>query len=200
EADGDACPVRQAARRGLEAPQGARGGRARRSRGAGPRPPHPLPRRAATDGFAVGARVRAVLDPASGSPGAALQEREREEEVMTTTTKTMELTLTRLIPASPAEVFEAWMDPKHPGNPWTDAKKLIFDGRVDGLFYFLHLADGRRAAHDAPLALVAPEPWAHYGRFIAIDRDKRIQYAWMSPFTGGLESVVTVTFEKKGED
>ena len=116
------------------------------------------------------------------------------------TVKTMELTLTRTIQASPAEVFGAWMDPKHPGNPWTDARKLIFDGRVDGLFYFLHVSDGRRAGHDAPLALVAAEPWAHYGRFIAVERNKRVQYAWVSPFTNGLESVVTVTFEKKGDD
>ena len=119
---------------------------------------------------------------------------------MTTSMKTMELTLTRTIPAPPVAVFAAWMDPKHPGNPWTDAKKLIFDGRVDGLFYFLHVSDSRRAEHDAALAEVAPEPWAHYGRFLAIDRNERVQYAWMSPFTAGLESVVTVTFERKGDN
>src|SRR5262249_59702869 len=127
---------------------GGRGGRGRR-------PPHRVPGRAAPQGVAVGPRVRAVLEPPPGSPGAVLQERERKEEVMTTV-KTMELTLTRTIQASPAEVFGAWMDPKHPGNPWTDARKLIFDGRVDGLFFFLHVSAGRRAAHDAPLALIAP--------------------------------------------
>lgn len=121
-----------------------------------------------------------------------------------TTVKTMELTLTRTIPATPAEVFGAWMDPRHPGNPWTDAEKLIFDGRVDGLFYFLHVSragtEDARASHDAVLGLDAGEHFAHYGRFIAIERNKRVQYAWMSPFTRGLESVVMVTFEKKGED
>ena len=55
---------------------------------------------------------------------------------MTTKSKTMELTFTRTIPASPAEIFGAWMDPKHPGNPWASATKLILDARVDGLFYF----------------------------------------------------------------
>jgi uncharacterized protein YndB with AHSA1/START domain len=101
------------------------------------------------------------------------------------TTKTIELNFTRTIPATPAEVFGAWMDPKHPGNPWTDAKKLIFDGRVDGLFYFL----------------TGKEPgWPHYGRFLVVERNQRLQYAWMSPFTNGLESTVTVTFEKKGDD
>jgi uncharacterized protein YndB with AHSA1/START domain len=103
---------------------------------------------------------------------------------MTTKPKTMELKLTRTIPATPAEVFSAWMDPKHPGNPWTDAKKLIFDARVDGLFYF---------------ATSKGESWPHYGRFLALEPGRRAQYGWMSPFTRGLESVVTVTFEKKGD-
>jgi uncharacterized protein YndB with AHSA1/START domain len=103
-----------------------------------------------------------------------------------TKTKTMELTFTRTIPAAPAEVFDAWMDPKHPGHPWIGAKKLIVDSRVDGLFYFLHMNE------DAPLP--------HYGRFIAIERDARVQCGWMSPFTDGRESIVTVTFQKKGSD
>jgi uncharacterized protein YndB with AHSA1/START domain len=97
----------------------------------------------------------------------------------------MELKFTRTIPASPAEVFGAWMDPKHPGNPWTDAKKVILDGRVDGLFYFL---TGK------------VEGYPHYGRFQIVERNQKLQYGWMSPFTLGLESVVTVTFEKKGDD
>ena len=123
---------------------------------------------------------------------------------MTTIMKTMELTLTRTIPASPSEVFGAWMDTRHPGNPWSDARKLIFDGRVDGLFYFLHVSkagtQNERARHDAVLGLETGEQWAHYGRFVVIERNKRLQYAWMSPFTRGLESMVTVTFEKKGDE
>ncbi len=103
------------------------------------------------------------------------------------TMKTIELNVTRTIPATPAEVFDAWMDTKHPGNPWTDAAKLIFDGRVDGLFYFL-------------TAKTQGESYPHYGRFLAIERNRRLQYGWMSPFTNGLESVVTVTFEKQGDE
>jgi len=121
---------------------------------------------------------------------------------MTTILKTMELTLTRTIQAPLAEVFGAWMDPRHPGNPWSDAEKLIFDGRVDGPFYFMHVSragtQDARAQHDAALGLGAGESWAHYGRFLAVERNRRVQYAWMSPFTRGLESVVTVTFEKRG--
>jgi len=70
------------------------------------------------------------------------------------------------------------------GNPWADAKKLILDARVDGLFYFSSAKD---------------QAWPHYGRFLTIERDRRAQYTWMSTFTRGLESVVTVTFEKQGD-
>jgi uncharacterized protein YndB with AHSA1/START domain len=105
---------------------------------------------------------------------------------MTAKPKTMELTFTRTIPATPAEVFGAWMDPKHPGNPWAAAKKVILDARVDGLFYFA------MGAKDEPLP--------HYGRFLALERSRRAEYTWMSPFTRGLESIVTVTFEKQGDD
>jgi uncharacterized protein YndB with AHSA1/START domain len=104
---------------------------------------------------------------------------------MTTKPETIELTFTRTIPATPAEVFGAWMDPKHPGNPWALAKKVILDARVDGLFYFSSAKD---------------ESWAHYGRFVALERNRRAQYTWMSTFTRGLESVVTVTFDKQGDD
>jgi uncharacterized protein YndB with AHSA1/START domain len=118
--------------------------------------------------------------------------------------KTMELTLTRTIPASPTEVFAAWMDPKHPGNPWSDATKLILDARVDGLFYFLHVSvagtQDARAGHDERLGLETGEHRANYGRFVAIEPRRRVQYTWMSGYTRGLESVVTVTFEKRGDD
>ena len=35
--------------------------------------------------------------------------------------KTIELELTRTIPASPIEVFDGWLDPKSPGTPWSEA-------------------------------------------------------------------------------
>ena len=48
--------------------------------------------------------------------------------------KTIELELTRTIPASPPEVFDGWLDPKCPGTPWSVAAKLVLDPKVDGLF------------------------------------------------------------------
>ncbi|HET6449867.1 MAG TPA: SRPBCC domain-containing protein [Spirochaetia bacterium] len=100
-------------------------------------------------------------------------------------TKTIEINLERVIPASVDDVFNAWLDPKVPGTLWNYAKELIFDPKVGGLFYVLVLSDERRIAH--------------YGRFTQIDRPGRIQHTFVSPNTRGLESVVTVTFRKKGE-
>ena len=101
--------------------------------------------------------------------------------------KTIELELTRTIPASPGEVFDGWLDPKCPGTPWSVARKLVLDPKVDGLFYWLFINEAGEGKH-------------HYGRFTIVDRPLRAQYTWVSLHTRGLESLVTVTFEKKGED
>jgi uncharacterized protein YndB with AHSA1/START domain len=93
--------------------------------------------------------------------------------------KLIELKLERTIPAAPGEVFDAWLNPKVPGNPWHMADKLLLNAEVDGFFYWK----------------VQGTP--HYGRFIKVDRPGRIQHTWMSPNTAGLESMVTVTFKKK---
>jgi uncharacterized protein YndB with AHSA1/START domain len=106
--------------------------------------------------------------------------------MMHTQTKTTELKLTRTIAATPAEVFDVWLDSKSPGSPWFSLTKLILNPVENGLFY--HAVE--HAGHE----------WAHYGRFIAIDRPHRIQHTWMSEATRGLESVVTLTFEAQGAD
>jgi len=101
---------------------------------------------------------------------------------MSKSKKTIEVTVERTIPAPAGEVFDAWLNPKIPGNPWNMAEKLILDPKVDGFFYWL----------------VQGTP--HYGRFTEVRRPARIQHTWMSPNTSGLESTVTVTFEKRGKD
>jgi hypothetical protein len=45
----------------------------------------------------------------------------------------------------------------------------------------------------------AGEGKPHYGRFTILDRPS-VQYTWIPPNTRGLESLVTVSFQKKGED
>ena len=99
-----------------------------------------------------------------------------------TGSKTLEFKFERTIAAPPGEVYDAWLDPKVPGNPWHESDKLILNPVVDGFFYWL--------TRGTP----------HYGRFTETGRPHRIQHTWMSPSTLGQESVVTLTFEKKGQD
>ncbi len=100
---------------------------------------------------------------------------------MKTDAKTIEFKFERLIRASPEEVFEGWLDPKIPGTPWNAAENFILNAKLDGLFYW-HL-----------------KGTSHYGRFTAFDRPARMQHTWVSPNTLGLESLVTITFNKHGE-
>ena len=48
--------------------------------------------------------------------------------------KTLEFKFERTIPASPDEVFDGWLNPKIPGNPWNMAEKLLLNPKVDGFF------------------------------------------------------------------
>lgn len=100
---------------------------------------------------------------------------------MANSKSTLEFKLERTIPASLAEVFDGWLDPKIPGNPWNAAEKFILDAKVDGLFYW------------------SLKGTSHYGRFTVVERPARIQHTWVSPNTLGEESTVTVTFRQQGE-
>jgi uncharacterized protein YndB with AHSA1/START domain len=101
-----------------------------------------------------------------------------------TTPKQTELTLTRTIRANPAEVYDVWLDTKSPGGPWFGCNRVILDAKVDGLFYHSTSYEGR--------------DWAHYGRFVTLDRPRRIEHTWVSEGTRGIESVVSLTFEPEG--
>jgi uncharacterized protein YndB with AHSA1/START domain len=94
----------------------------------------------------------------------------------------LEFKFERTIPAPPGEVFDGWLNPKIPGNPWNAAEKFILDPQVDGLFYW------------------TLKGTSHYGRFTEVERPGRMQHTWMSPNTLGEESIVTLTFKKQGAD
>ena len=79
--------------------------------------------------------------------------------------KTIEIKVERTILAPLDEVFDAWLNPKIPDNPWNAAEKFILDPKVDGLFYWLLKGT------------------AHYGRFARVERPGRIQHTWVSPNT-----------------
>jgi uncharacterized protein YndB with AHSA1/START domain len=95
-----------------------------------------------------------------------------------------DIEVSRTIPAAAAEVFDVWLDPKSPGGPWFGAERLILNAAVNGLFYI-----GIR--HEAKL-------WPHYGRFLRIERPTLVEYTWVSEGTKGLESIVAVSFEHRG--
>jgi uncharacterized protein YndB with AHSA1/START domain len=99
--------------------------------------------------------------------------------------KLTDITVSRVIPAPAGQVFDVWMDPKSPGGPWFGSERIIMNPVVDGLFYLAVSHDGRT--------------WPHYGRFLAIDRPRRVEYTWVSEATKGVESIVAVSFESRGE-
>ena len=94
--------------------------------------------------------------------------------------KTIDLTVSRTIRGAAEAVYDAWLDPEGPGSIWFGSKRVIMNLEVDGLFYILVEHEGRT--------------WAHYGRFVRLERGRAIEHTWMSEPTKGLESVVTVTF------
>jgi len=96
-----------------------------------------------------------------------------------------ELTVSRTISAPAESIFDVWMNPKSPGGPWFGAGRVILNPVVDGLFYFAVKHEGRT--------------WAHYGRFLHVERPRLVEYTWMSEATKGAECIVTVTMEARGD-
>jgi uncharacterized protein YndB with AHSA1/START domain len=103
--------------------------------------------------------------------------------------KLTNLEITRQINASPAEVYDVWIDPTCPGGPWfgpqneQQQSKVILDAKVDGLFYHRVMAGGGS--------------WVHYGRFTQLERGKTVEHTWVCEATKGRESIVTTTFEPR---
>ncbi|MGC2035751.1 MAG: SRPBCC domain-containing protein [Thermoplasmata archaeon] len=96
--------------------------------------------------------------------------------------------MTREIEAKPREVFAAWIDPKHPGTPWSKRhgiRRAIVNPFVGGLFYI-------NMGPPMPLAI-------HFGRFLRLDRPKLIEHTWASEGTLGAETLVRITLRAKGE-
>lgn len=96
---------------------------------------------------------------------------------------TTNITVTRTINASPADVYDAWLDHTCPGSPWFGVTKAIVNPpKVDALFYSMYQMEGKDIAH--------------YGRFLILDKPHKIQHTWVSEATQGMESIVTLSFEQ----
>ena len=84
--------------------------------------------------------------------------------------KLTDLTVARTIAAPAEEVFDVWIDPKSPGGPWFGAQHVILNAAVDGLFY------------------------------LGVQHEGRSWHTWVSEATKGVESVVAVSFEARGDE
>lgn len=95
--------------------------------------------------------------------------------------ESLELVVTRTIAAPPEAIFDAWLDSTRPGGPWYGVAELRLDAVVGGLFFHSVRHEGRA--------------WAHYGRFLRLERPRLIEHTWMSEATRGFDSIVALTLE-----
>jgi uncharacterized protein YndB with AHSA1/START domain len=93
--------------------------------------------------------------------------------------KTLTVNLKRVIAGPPAKVYAVWMDPKKEGSPWNHGKVLSLDAKLGKPFYIL-------MRQGVP----------HFGRFLKLAKAKQLQHTWMSPYTRGQETTVTLDFKK----
>lgn len=100
---------------------------------------------------------------------------------MKTAAKTFTVNLKRVIPAAPAKVYDAWLDPKHPGGPWNHGKTLGLAPKAGAVF-----------------CILMPNAGAHFGRMLKLAKGRELRHTWMSPYTRGVETVVTLNFKKQG--
>jgi uncharacterized protein YndB with AHSA1/START domain len=88
--------------------------------------------------------------------------------------------ITRILPASPDEVFRAWTDTERMRSwmsPIGEAEADV-DLRVGGRFRLIMVGGGRRIEHS--------------GEYLEVDPPSRLSFTWRSPFTGDADTVVTV--------
>ena len=98
---------------------------------------------------------------------------------MSKSPKSLSLDLKRVIAGPPAKVFEAWLDRKQPCNPWSYGKQVVLEPKVGKLF-----------------CIVMGSAGAHFGRILKLAKGKELKHTWMSRYTRGIESTVTVRFQK----
>ncbi len=98
------------------------------------------------------------------------------------------LTLTKVIPAPPRVVFEAWLDPQALANfmcpsEGTTLSRVETDPRVGGKFLIV--------------MKVGDKELPHRGEYRAIDRFERLVFTWHSA-AAGPDSLVTLRLEALG--
>jgi uncharacterized protein YndB with AHSA1/START domain len=87
----------------------------------------------------------------------------------------------KLLPAPPERVFRAWTDEAEAAQWLANGGRVILQPRIDGLFYIDMVYD----AHTYP----------HYGRYLAVEPGRRLEFTWVSQGTEGKESIVEIRLE-----
>jgi len=93
-------------------------------------------------------------------------------------TDLLRITVPRRFEASPEQVFDAWAEPDLFERRFEPHRALFRKAAVDELWYW-------EADHLGRL-------WAHYCRYVRVERPRRLEFTWMSEATKGLESRVTI--------
>jgi uncharacterized protein YndB with AHSA1/START domain len=97
------------------------------------------------------------------------------------------LVITKLIAATPEEIFEAWISPDSlrdwmtPGS--TKTTEATVDPRVGGRFRIV-MKDGEK-------------DYEHSGEYQVVDRPRKLVFTWISEATGFQPTLVTVEIKAK---
>jgi uncharacterized protein YndB with AHSA1/START domain len=99
------------------------------------------------------------------------------------------LTVSREIAASAEALFGAWLEPRSL-SIWLrpsviSQTRAEIDPRVGGGFRIVMVRDDTEVLHS--------------GRYLEIDRPRRLVFSWSSPATGHRKSIVTVTFQARDD-
>ncbi len=97
--------------------------------------------------------------------------------------------VTRVMPAPPEAVYDEWLDQTALAefmcpSPDTRATTIACDPRIGGKLIIV-MGDPAGDVHIT-------------GEYVVLDRPRRLSFTWRH--AGGVDSVVTITFEPHGED
>ena len=104
--------------------------------------------------------------------------------------KRISLVVQRTLSAPPERVFDAWLDPKQASQwlfhiPTATMVKAEIDARIGGEFIFTDRRDG--------------VDYQHVGRYLDIERPKKLAFTFCVPKFSKEETTVTIKFQKKGK-